>query len=516
MPVPDARVRRFAALYAGYTKAYATFDPGHVERGKVKGRYVTVREALTERAWRGHLEGTAGLVVIPLRDDDRTVTFGAIDIDVPNIDLRALDTKVKERNLPLVVCRSKSRGAHLYLFLEEPTDAEAVYETLASWAALLGHGGAEIFPKQWSRVGETDVGNGINLPYFGDSDRVGILEGEELDLEAFLDLAEVTRTKLKPPATDDLLDDPEATAFPEGPPCLQALEQLGGFPEGTRNEGMYAVAVYLRKRHGDVDAVQTAITTYDATLCHPPLGLKELTTVVRSVSKKGYEYKCNLPPINAHCRRRHCRARRFGVGDPGSGGGRTGWPTLESLTMYLGDPVRFVLQVDGHRIGYLSEEDLFVQRALQRRLSVELLTLPPTLPGPRFEAMLREVIARADRVPAEETATDKARFEHRFHEYVTQRARAEVPAELEQGLPYWVDGVVQFQLQGLFTHLEHARLRYTQTQVCLWLREFGAKPGKGYNLGNKRFLRCWELPAPVEDEGRDPPSFKPSTEEKPF
>jgi hypothetical protein len=57
-----------------------------------------------------------GIGIVPIRDD-ATCVWGAIDIDLdkePN--LTVLAKQVHKLELPLIVCRSKSGGAHLYLF----------------------------------------------------------------------------------------------------------------------------------------------------------------------------------------------------------------------------------------------------------------------------------------------------------------------------------------------------------------------------------------------------------------
>ena len=39
-------------------------------------------------------------------------------------------------------------------------------------------------------------------------------------------------------------------AFSDGPPCLQALA-ASGFPQGTRNMGLFNMGVYARSKFGD-------------------------------------------------------------------------------------------------------------------------------------------------------------------------------------------------------------------------------------------------------------------------
>ena len=70
----------------------------------------------------------------------------------------------------MVVCRSKSGGAHCFLFVTEwvtATDAE----TLQKISTSLGYGNSEIFPKQVKlHLDRGDIGNFLNLPYYNAED----------------------------------------------------------------------------------------------------------------------------------------------------------------------------------------------------------------------------------------------------------------------------------------------------------------------------------------------------------
>jgi hypothetical protein len=61
------------------------------------------------------------------------------------LDHAGLVKKIKSLELPLVVCRSKSGGAHVFLFTKEPIAAARMQEYLKASAALLGEAGREIF-----------------------------------------------------------------------------------------------------------------------------------------------------------------------------------------------------------------------------------------------------------------------------------------------------------------------------------------------------------------------------------
>ena len=162
-------VKNFSSLFSGSERNYLMTTElnsvGSKNGDKLEAETRMIHHAPPISSWRQHLAGDDGLGVVPIRDDG-TVSFGAIDIDDYSIDHSALVGTVEEAGLPLVVCRTKSGGAHLYLFLCQPTAAVMVKDKLTEWSRAVGHEGAEVFPKQVS-LEPGDHGNGINLPYFG-------------------------------------------------------------------------------------------------------------------------------------------------------------------------------------------------------------------------------------------------------------------------------------------------------------------------------------------------------------
>jgi len=194
------------------------------------------------------LRGKAALGIVPLMDDGASLKWGVIDIDLYNQPSLIYDVqaRIDALKLPLVVCRSKSGAAHCFLFLKEPMLAEDVLPVMKTWAAAIGYPGVEIFPKQTSRDSD-DVGNWLNMPYFHVSkptDRFAVKAGKTLSLGGFVELAE-SQAVTKEDFHKVNVDDAEVIAlFLEAPPCLKNLFKAGGFPEGTRNDGMYNVGVY--------------------------------------------------------------------------------------------------------------------------------------------------------------------------------------------------------------------------------------------------------------------------------
>ena len=164
-------VDKFSEIFAGNVNHYGLY---------VKGGHRFVHEAVTKELYQQHLEGLISLGIVPIRADGKC-KFGCLDLDdhkkngrkIKDFDYKTLLEKIKFLKLPLVVCRSKSGGAHCYLFLDEWTNAKGVRAILAKFAYALGYerGTVEIFPKQDS-LKHGDSGSFINLPYHGGNSRM--------------------------------------------------------------------------------------------------------------------------------------------------------------------------------------------------------------------------------------------------------------------------------------------------------------------------------------------------------
>lgn len=500
-------------LFRGYEKARGLYEVKRTnERGKAEGRALTIHEGATQHHWDAHLSGKgAGLGIIPLLEDD-TVAWACIDIDVYNLDHAALEEKINKHNLPLVMCRSKSGGAHCFIFLKDPLPAVMVLEALESWAALLGHGGCEIFPKQSSRYDEHDIGNWLNMPYY-DADetlRYGIKDGKQLELSEFLEYAEtrlVTEEQLvtlKGKSVNPSVDAGDITQrFYEGPPCLQMLYSHGGFPDGTRNEGMFNVAVYLRKRFPD--DWKEMLQTYNVEMSDPPLSLNDIQTIIKSVSRKDYTYKCSKPPINAHCNRRLCIHRDFGVGETVDG---VDWPEIGDMVRMMGDPPVWYMNVGRARI-QLTADDILNQNLFKRKVLNATNRIMRSLPQPRWEKLMDEKTRNAEKIEVPEDATPLGQFRFYLDRYLIGMAQTKSKEELARLLaPYRTDdGQVWFRSEGLMQFLDTHGVKYaSKHHVWLQLRDMGAESKQVHVKGFT--FNVWIMPMPgMAEEKTEPHEF---------
>ena len=218
--------------------------------GKQKAKSYIVRNPLTLELMQRHIDGKQGVGAIPINEDNKC-KFGALDIDNYPLDHNELIDKLEKFNVPCIVCRSKSGGAHIFFFFKEWMNASDFRDKAAEISAALGHGRCEIFPKQEQVLVERgDVGNFINLPYFDSEQtfRYAIIKREgtyvEASLQEFID--EIEKIKVEP---KDFLKIPiggPVELYPNYVPCLRSLLSLGIF-EGGRNRAAFHLGVFLQK-----------------------------------------------------------------------------------------------------------------------------------------------------------------------------------------------------------------------------------------------------------------------------
>ena len=500
-------IDRFMKLFQGYQQAHGQYRVQKREAdGKMSGRAVTVSEAATKEHFESHLKGGDYILGIIMLKDDNSCNFGVIDIDIRG-EVKLKDTldelEKKIRDTPLVMCRSKSGGAHLYLFCEPAIAAIDMVSKLNEFAAGLGYGGVEIFPKQISRANDLDRGNWINLCYWdGDeTERHAIHNGKKLNLEQFLDLAEKKRTsyeeleKLQP----DLVDH-----FADGPPCLQHIMTMG-FPEGGRNISLFNVGVYYRKKNPD--GWQEDLMRFNYESLDQPLPSGEVNSLVKSVSKKDYAYTCKQSPICNYCEKSKCVKREFGVG--GYGGGQA--IEISSITKYETEnrqSVRWYIEIGGERIEVTTQQ-LLDQRQLQKLCVEKLNKCPAAMPGPKWEQAINNLLESVEVIQDPDDASPQGQFEKMLDSFLTGKVQARHRDEIMNGKP-WNDtdeGKVFFRSEDLFIYLEARRFRYqSQHQVWSWLRSTGGDR-KTFRIKSKP-VKVWSVPAPqfYDDDDLEVPS----------
>ena len=299
-------IQKFKKIFEGSSNAYGQTrkTDEYDDRGKHKTRSIIKKDPVTEKMWIDHLKGVdPALGIIPINEDSKC-KWACIDIDVYTLNHKELIDKITTKNLPLTVFRSKSGGAHVFIFTKEFAPAALFRNKLQDIAANIGYARAEIFPKQNHIKKERgDVGSFLNLPYHKADQTLRYAfkkDGTAMTVEEFFEhydnvvLTEeelvaltIKEEKIK---EDDLLKG--------SPPCLKMLAKEG-IPNGKRNNAMYNFGIYCKKRFPDT--WDTEIFEYNKKFCQPPLDKKEMDVLIKSITGKDYQYKCKDEPIVSFC-----------------------------------------------------------------------------------------------------------------------------------------------------------------------------------------------------------------------
>ena len=345
---------KFKEIFEGNKSAYGQLilSGATNDKGKADGKAFIKRQPVTDDLWEDHIAGKdPALGVIPINEDNMC-KWGCIDVDVYNVDHLVLMRNIKGLSFPLVTFRSKSGGAHLFLFAKEFIPASLMQSKLKAMADALGYAGSEIFPKQTEILVERgDTGNFLNLPYHGGVRglRYAIKAGgEAASLESFYSIydewvqtrEEIEKITVKETKVEE--------AFEQGPPCLNRLA-TEGFGEGSRNNSLFNIAVYCKKAFEDRE---NKVGQYNQTYMDPPLSYQEVQLVIKSVTKKGYDkYRCKEQPICGVCNAAKCRTKKFGVGFE-----EEQMPELDTLTKITSNPPQWFLNVGGKRVELKTEQ----------------------------------------------------------------------------------------------------------------------------------------------------------------
>lgn len=507
---------RMMSLFEGYSGAHGTH--GGTSRSDAKGGKLeikrtarTVREPVTEEIWREHLLGKRPLGIIPIRED-HTCMWGCIDVDKYDLNLGDTVKNLREMDLPLVVCRSKSGGAHIFLFLSKPAPAEEIRATLRQLAASLGWGDCEVFPKQSQIIMDRgDLGNWLNMPYLDSdaTDRYGVKDtGMGMTLHEFLAEAEQRRTeldkvKIKRRRSGNKKDMPNAPGFEDAPPCLQHLVAMG-FPEGGRNTGLFAMGVYLKKKY-EIDWKER-LEVINRENISPPLPSEEVAGILKSLERKDYSYTCKDVPLKNFCNSTLCRTRKYGVG----GGGM--FPVVTGLSKLETEPPVWFLDIEDHRIE-LNTRQLLNYKEFQIACADKITVMFMNMKADTWSEMIGLAMSTANIIEAPVESSTLGHFMELLEEFCTNRHSAQTKDEIILGKPWYDEaaGRYYFRLRDLMNHLEVKKFQiWGRNVVSARLDEMGGR--HFFNIKSTGVNTYW-----VPDSFSEQPDIPlPSTERSPI
>jgi hypothetical protein len=480
----------FSTLFEGFTQAYGVYivKKSDGATGKIKGQAASLVGAVTNDLWSDHLNGKQGLGIIPINESN-LCRFGAIDVDDYKTDPASLQNKVKKLGLPLVVCRTKSGGSHLYCFTTDFIPAALMQARLATFASALGVGNSEIFPKQSELLVERgDAGNWINMPYFGgnNTDRYAFnRNGMPIkDVADFISYA------------GEMMVDPETLAEftvvmqeplgPDAPPCLNCLCSTG-FPDGTRNTGLMHLGVFAILRNKD--NWERDLDEFNSKYMDPPLGAQEVLGVVKSLKKKSYNYLCKHQPMASFCNRNKCRTVKYGIGPS------TGMPAMGTLTKFDTTPPIWFVDVEGGGRIELTTEDLQQPMRFQKACMDQLNIMPPVLKRETWSELVGAMLDSVNVVRVPNEVTPVGMFHDYLEEFLNVKSNESYDSRdvLLLGRVWINEDCYYFRIKDLMDFLVVKRFtEFKQHKIALFLKELRAEH-VFFNISGKG-VNCFKLP----------------------
>ena len=422
----EERVKKFKSIFYGLDRAYGQYkSDGQLVNGKAGGKAFILKKPVTDQLWIDHIEGKdPSLGIIPIRDNS-TCTWGCIDIDTYPLDHKKILRKIRDLELPLVICRSKSGGAHVFIFLKEPVQAKLVRDKLQEWAGELGYANCEIFPKQIEiQADRGDTGNFLNLPYHGgdDSMRHGYSDdGNASSLDDFFSLYNTyctTEESLK----NFKLKRKNDIELNDGPPCLSTLMSQG-IPPGGRDNTLYQYAVYAKKKWPDDWSAK--IEEFNYKYMESPLPAQQVLKTIKQHEKKDYQYKCKDQPMCAVCSLNICKGKQYGVGN-------TFEHQVSDLTKYESDESTWFLNIDGRRLK-LSTDQLYDQHKFRRAWMNEINVMPNMMRPNDWDSRLQSLLDNVEVIQMPHEITKTGRFESLLERFLEDQGEAEHVDEIDMG-----------------------------------------------------------------------------------
>ena len=227
--------------------------------------------------------------------------WGCIDVDEYPLDHVSIAQKLATKNLPFIVTKSKSGGAHVFLFFKEYVSAGIVHHKIKELASFMGLGHCEVFPKQEKLLREGnesdwEVGSFLNMPYHNGLDQTDRYafddKGNVLNLDGFI--AEVEKKSITADELKKLSLKKENSEFADAPYCVEAyLTENGKVQKGSRDNFLFQYAVYAKKKYGETfedevhkfhhDYFEEALRPRD--ICRAPAGALQISITLRLIKR---------------------------------------------------------------------------------------------------------------------------------------------------------------------------------------------------------------------------------------
>jgi len=510
--ISNIEAKTFVQLFKGKSNTYVRNElpKEKPEAGqKIKTKITNNEGKVDSELILNHLEGKFGIGICPVNAEGKCF-FGVIDIDyyLPKIN-RVLHF-IKEYQLPLLPCRSKSGGLHIYLMVAKAVSAKTMRETLNqiiycfSLDTIYGKSKVEVFPKQDKAEG---FGSSVTLPYFNAENPYTYLldlDGNPVEFREAMSYIQKHLTSME--AVKDSL---EHLPYNDAPPCIQRAlisEEVGGEDSG-RNNFLFSYAVYAKKKYGNgfEDYVKEINDNFDC-----PLEDNVITQICTSVSNNEYMYKCKDIPCSGFCNKSECRKREFGLGK--DKGHFTGVQYGQLYRYMTAEPyyiwkLRLQGQEEWKDVIFKDEGYLLDQRNFAKMCVRYLNQAPMQVSNNDWYAILNSVLPNVQNVEVkqESDTSGLSMLKNAFIDYLSNKqAKRDTPFQIRVGLcvRQTSNGVAKYYFthRGFAEYLRNKRINFDYAMLRETLKTFGAQEDTliYFNAEDKEVqFPCWSK---VEDK----------------
>lgn len=503
--VQPLQLADYMDIFSGDIHNYGVHTYAYTNSGKEEGKNTTITsKLLTIEQYKAHLNGKVGLGIIPI-DAKGEVKFGVIDIDVYDANLNHYIEAIERNDFPLIPFRSKSGGLHIYMFVKHAVSAKAMLDILNTMIVLLGldlfiktklNRIIEIFPKQ-TKIAVGGVGSWINMPYYNSTDtkQYAIRNNKALTFDDALAYIKEKRCALA-----DIRLFINDLAYKDGPPCLQTINLLHIMSKGTgRNNYLFSFGVYLKKM--DPEFWEQKLFDVNSQIIDPLPKTELEATIISSLRKKDYAYKCSEQPCVDFCRKAMCKAREYGVGKEGGYFSELEYGKLVQVKAY--EPYyewecKLLGEAEFKVLRFKNEADIIGQDAFLRLCFRELKRLPIKLKQSEWYKLVNQALSEMELVVVdkEDDTTPIGLFKTMFIEFLTDRAMAQTREQILNKRVYYDPKVGKYYFRtsdlGDYIFIMKGFRYFAPGELHGLLRDFKAEPARlRTERGNQ--LRVYEI-----------------------
>jgi len=508
-------IDKFINIFEGLSSAYGQFRKDNNRLAvKVEGKSFIEKKPVTKELWQNHLNGTGpNLGVFPLTREG-TCKWGAIDIDVNNFDYEDLLNRIRKHKLPLIMFRSKSGRAHVYMFMKDFTPAQEVQLVMNKFAAKLGLGDMldRIYPMQIS-LGKNDFGSWLNMPYYNQEETSTCAYKDNFDgatIEEFFEMYDkYVQTDLSQHLVEEVKQNikkpKEKTLEDFLLPCTKNCLELNNnkIPDENRNDyllhmytwSMRAVEKGVKKipEYSKMDA-ETLLKYFNQEYMARPVEEKEIQNTVLKSKDKEYKYLCKKPTIKKYCDSSACTRHVCGITPLDAEKLVKATQALGKITKYLSEPPIFFESVDvknENGSGYkririeMQGEDIINKQKWLNKLANQGCFPHISLHEQKssdFLVMQYERIENCLHEAADEEASEDFEFKSIIYAFVNKMTVSYNKEDLLKNACYVNKDTheLDFKLPNLMEYLKSNHIKIPANQLTLKLKKImGAKKVNG-------------------------------------